>query len=376
MPTKAADPMHNVDNRMGNINMSDDPRKEHELDAITANDEYEDATESDVESVLGSVHISKPSIKRVFFLLRPFLKPALEAFNRVEHELHELVNAMKLERIFVDKPVSISANVAYEVNYQDRKFLFAWSPVTLSLTADDGSIIPLLAANWTNISLRRGTHITAPAISDASPVQILVRACDQLLASDMSLPVNLLPSDAMPNQIIPVVGTDLFAWDTVGAAWARVNTKITNADNSSVNERAILVQNRQNQFNGTTWERTRGNLDVTLLASAARTTTQTSADIVNYSGRGIKVTLDMTVVGTGSVTLTINYKDPASGKYILLLAGVAVITNITSIYTIYPGLPVTANVSVNDILPRTFQIVVTANNANSATYSVGYSIID
>jgi len=128
-------------------------------------------------------------------------------------------------------------------------------------------------------------------------------------------------------------------------------------------------------YNGTNVDRMRANVDVSLLASAARTTTQTSADIVNYNARGIKVWLDMTVVGTGSVTLTINGKDPASGKYILLLSGVAVVTNITSVYTIYPGAPVTANVSVNDILPRTFQIVVTANNANSATYSVGYSLI-
>lgn len=128
-------------------------------------------------------------------------------------------------------------------------------------------------------------------------------------------------------------------------------------------------------FNGATIDRARSNLDVTLLASAARTTTQTSADIINYNGRGLKVTLDMTVVGTGSVTLTINYKDPASGKYILLLSGVAVVTNITSVYTIYPGMVAAANVSANDILPRTFQIITTANNANSATYSVGYSIM-
>lgn len=122
-------------------------------------------------------------------------------------------------------------------------------------------------------------------------------------------------------------------------------------------------------------DRQRGNTDNTLLASAARTTTQTSADLVNYNGRGIIVTLDMTVVGTGSVTLAINGKDTASGKYFLLLSGVAVVTNITSVYTIYPGIAAVANVSANGVLPRTFQIVVTANNANSATYSVGYSTL-
>jgi hypothetical protein len=83
------------------------------------------------------------------------------------------------------------------------------------------------------------------------------------------------------------------------------------------------------------------------------------------------VVLDMTVVGTGSVTLTIQGKDEASGKYYTLLAGAAVTTNSTNVYTVFPGAPATANVSANDIVPRTFRILVTANNANSATYSVG-----
>ncbi len=37
-----------------------------------------------------------------------------------------------------------------------------------------------------------------------------------------------------------------------------------------------------------------------------------------------------------------------------------------------PSLPVTGNVSANDVLPEIFQIKVTANNSNAGTYSVGY----
>lgn len=171
--------------KMSNVNMSDDPRKERELNTITNEDEETGIPESEVENVLGSVHISKPSIKHVFFLLRPILKPVLEAFNRQEHELHELVNAMRLERTFLDKPVAISANIPYEVNYQDRKFLFAWSPIAISLTADDGSsVIPVQAGTWVNISLRRGSKLTAPAVPDTQPQTILVRASDTLLSLD------------------------------------------------------------------------------------------------------------------------------------------------------------------------------------------------
>lgn len=129
-------------------------------------------------------------------------------------------------------------------------------------------------------------------------------------------------------------------------------------------------------YNGATWDRVRGNLDnITISASAAQTTTQTSADQTNYNGRGVIVTLDMTVVGTGSVTLEIDMKDPVSGKYVALLTGAAVVGNSTNVYTVYPGAPSTANVSVNSPLPRTWRVKVTANNANSATYSVGASVI-
>jgi len=117
------------------------------------------------------------------------------------------------------------------------------------------------------------------------------------------------------------------------------------------------------------------NSEVVLLASAARTITQTSDDLNNPSCAGIRVILKVTSAGTGSITLTINGRDPASGAYHLLLSGAAVTTNSTNVYTVFPGATASANVAANDCLPETFQIVVTANNANSMTYSVGYQLL-
>ena len=117
------------------------------------------------------------------------------------------------------------------------------------------------------------------------------------------------------------------------------------------------------------------NTDNTLIASAPFTTTQTGADQTNPTGKGLQVVLDMTVVGTGSVTLEIDGKDSVSGKYYALLVGTAVVTNVTNVYRVYPGLVAVANAVANDILPKTWRIKVTANNANSATYSVGASVI-
>lgn len=112
----------------------------------------------------------------------------------------------------------------------------------------------------------------------------------------------------------------------------------------------------------------------TALASASRTVTQTVADLETSGAQFLNVVLDMTVVGTGSVTLTINGKDPASGKYYLLLAGAAVTTNSTNRYKVGPTVAASANAIAQDYLPEIIQFVVTANNANAATYTLGYSL--
>lgn len=129
-------------------------------------------------------------------------------------------------------------------------------------------------------------------------------------------------------------------------------------------------------FNGTTFDRTRGNVDTAALITATgATTTQTGADQPNVNGRGVKVVLNMTNVGTGSVTLSIQGKDAASGAYYTILTGAAVTTVGTNIYTVYPGATAAAGAAVSDILPRTWRVVVTANNVNSTTYTVGASVI-
>jgi len=113
----------------------------------------------------------------------------------------------------------------------------------------------------------------------------------------------------------------------------------------------------------------------TWLPSASRTATQTSPDITTAGFKNLTVTLDMTVAGTGSVTLTINGKDVASGKYRLILSGAAVTTNTTNVYKVTQNIvAAAANVSAIDVLPEFIQLVVTANNANAATYSVGYDL--
>lgn len=118
------------------------------------------------------------------------------------------------------------------------------------------------------------------------------------------------------------------------------------------------------------------NVAGTALASATRTATVSSSDITNLGGRGVHVILDVTVdPSTASVVLTIEGKDPASGKYYTLLTSAAVNSVSTNIYKVYPGLTAASNLTVSDILPKTFRVTVTHADAESLTYSVGYSLV-
>lgn len=111
-----------------------------------------------------------------------------------------------------------------------------------------------------------------------------------------------------------------------------------------------------------------------LITATAATTGKQSADQTNTGWRGVLVTITTTAIGTGSVTVTVQGKDSAGGYY-TLLAGAAVVTNTTVVYTVYPGLTAAANVTANGIVPRTWRVITTANNANPATYTVSASMV-
>lgn len=105
------------------------------------------------------------------------------------------------------------------------------------------------------------------------------------------------------------------------------------------------------------------------------TASQNGSDRVNPYCKGVKVILVTSLIGTGSVTLTIQGKDPGSGTYYTILVSAAVVTNTTTVLTVYPGIAIAANVSASDVMPRQWRIALTANNANPANFSVGATLI-
>jgi hypothetical protein len=126
--------------------------------------------------------------------------------------------------------------------------------------------------------------------------------------------------------------------------------------------------------------RRQGNLNATLITANFVTTQQVSADQANVNGRGVIVVLNISTInvggmGNGSVTLTIQGKDSASGQYYTLLAGAPVSTTGTFVYTIYPDIPPVPNVAAQSPLPATWRVKVSPGNANSVSYTVGASVI-
>lgn len=108
------------------------------------------------------------------------------------------------------------------------------------------------------------------------------------------------------------------------------------------------------------------------IASAAYTTSQVSADQVNVPARGVIAVLNMTVVGTGSVTLNIQRKN-ADGSYTTLLSSGAIIANGKAVLVLDPliGAATAAfDGTLSAALPREWRVSTTANNANAATYEV------
>lgn len=131
--------------------------------------------------------------------------------------------------------------------------------------------------------------------------------------------------------------------------------------------------------NGSTWDRPRNNIDAQILASAARTATLNSADQINYNGRGVIITLDVTAVSaTPSITLRIQHKDNESSAYENLLIGAAVTAIGVHTYIVYPAVAAAAEDIVETIgfpLGRQWRVRVEHGDADSITYSVGAAVI-
>ena len=121
-----------------------------------------------------------------------------------------------------------------------------------------------------------------------------------------------------------------------------------------------------------------GNTPVTLLASAARTATvSTAAQNADYA-TGVIVYLDVTAAsGTGGLTLTVEGQDPASAKWMAVNSNpTAVTTTGTRSYLVAlsaSGGAATQATSAH--VPNPWRVTVTHGDASSYTYTVGAIVL-
>lgn len=136
---------------------------------------------------------------------------------------------------------------------------------------------------------------------------------------------------------------------------------------------AIVSTAIQHRFNGTTYDRERGNVETGALV-VPTTSSVNGADQTNHNGRGITVVVDITALTGTSITFTIQGKDPTSGKYYTLLVSAALVGTGTTILRVGPGLTAAANTVANDQLPRTFRVITTAVALSALTATVAGTI--
>jgi len=115
------------------------------------------------------------------------------------------------------------------------------------------------------------------------------------------------------------------------------------------------------------------NSNQVMLTSAVRTATNSTPDQVNLGWRGAHVIMNVTAApGVDSVTLTIQGKDPASGTYYTILAGLAETTTGIKVYKVYPGITASGNAAASDFLPSLWRVTITHSAGTNFTYSVAY----
>lgn len=153
---------------------------------------------------------------------------------------------------------------------------------------------------------------------------------------------------------------------------------VTGADGFSNNIQALDVQGFNFNFNGTTWDRARSNMDtpaalINLLTAAASTVN--SADQINYNGKGVKLGINLTLT-TGTLTIIIQGKDTISGQYYNIASSAALAAPGFTTLQVYPGITTTANVSLSDVLPRTWRVQAVVGVGGGVSATVGGSVIN
>lgn len=124
---------------------------------------------------------------------------------------------------------------------------------------------------------------------------------------------------------------------------------------------------------------TPGVPDGIIFISAARSaTTYTSDELFNPNCRGVRIYFDITVDNGGTVTASVQTRDPLTDKWVTITGGTSAAFGSaaqTRTLTIYPGLTAaagtaTTNTEVNNFLSTSWRLSIVVATA-TVTFSVG-----
>lgn len=135
-------------------------------------------------------------------------------------------------------------------------------------------------------------------------------------------------------------------------------------------------------YNGVNLDSYTNNVELTLLASAARTATTPTPDQTNYNWRGLVLFIDVTArAGATTLTPSLQIKDPIGGDYITVWTAAAAINTADGsfAYLFYPSPLADAaelyTEAVDLTIPRTWRVNVVHSDGSSITYSVAAGMI-
>ena len=136
------------------------------------------------------------------------------------------------------------------------------------------------------------------------------------------------------------------------------------------------------RWNGTTYDRSRNNVETQVVSRVLQATTYTGSDRANYNGRGVTGFLNVTANpgGAQTLTFTLEVKDELGGDAYVAVAtsGAVLAAGGLGLFMIqcYPGDAVTATVAIANVytqvlkLPRTYRWIVTHSGAGNWSYTV------
>jgi len=138
-------------------------------------------------------------------------------------------------------------------------------------------------------------------------------------------------------------------------------------------------------FNGSTWDRWRNNINITVLPSATRTASGFSSTQTNYNARGVLIYISITAVSGTFATgeglfLWVAARDPVTGGFRTIMPAIGPYTTTTNVQIlIYPGATdISAQIEgENDVpLPREWRLSYSITGTTpSFTFSAGASYI-